>query len=78
MADIAMLVAEEYERRVRSLKKVATTGGGAGEDRRIYVVSCVSVVAERLGDKMDRLSLNWVWDPKTQIGIAASNSFFSA
>ncbi|KAI4345204.1 hypothetical protein L6164_012347 [Bauhinia variegata] len=84
MADIAILVAEEYERRVRNLKKVARGGGGgdgAGEDRKIDMVSCVSAVAERMRDKIGaekKESLNWVWDPKTQIGIAASNSFFSA
>ncbi|KAG5029722.1 hypothetical protein AAZX31_05G170000 [Glycine max] len=73
MSDIAMLVAEEYERRVKSLRKAGGGGTGAGE---FDMVSCVSVMVSRLKEK--KQLLQWVWEPKTQVAMAASNSFFSA
>ncbi|XP_061345625.1 uncharacterized protein LOC133291379 [Gastrolobium bilobum] len=76
MSDIAMLVAEEYERRVKSLRK--TGGGGGGEVTwEIDMVSCASFLASRLKEQKNKL-VQWVLEPKTQIAIAASNSFFSA
>ncbi|KAF9598174.1 hypothetical protein IFM89_025791 [Coptis chinensis] len=67
MADIAILIAEEYERRVKEYQK--------GED--ITLVSCVSVMGQRLNE------LSWakvevktelakrVLDPKSSFGLAA-------
>ncbi|KAI9117080.1 hypothetical protein K1719_012079 [Acacia pycnantha] len=91
MADIAMLVAEEYERSVRSAKKAAsasTAGGGGGsgglsdsDERRRFEM--VYTVAQGLKHKFDEersqiLSYNWVWEPRTQFSVAVSHSFFSA
>ncbi|KAK3022582.1 hypothetical protein RJ639_046187 [Escallonia herrerae] len=75
MAEIAMLVAEEYERRVKNSRK-------NGEE--IDLFSCVSVLARRLGgssvtikSKLAGGSMEAL-EPKTQIGLAAINGFFSA
>ncbi|KAK7369389.1 hypothetical protein VNO80_11426 [Phaseolus coccineus] len=70
MSDIAILVAEEYERRVKSLKK---SGSGGGE---IHLLSSVSVMVSRL--KENKQLLHRVLEPKTQVAMAASDSFFSA
>lgn len=82
MADIAILVAEEYERRVKNSKK---------NDEEIDLVSSVSVMAKRLdvsswvmnynkkiiGEEKMELA-KWFFEPKSQIGLAASSGFFSA
>ena len=83
-----MLVAEEYERRLRIAKKAASPAeasgssglSDSGERRRFEMVYSVS---QGLKHKIDEekshiLSYNWVWEPKTQISVAASHSFFSA
>ncbi|KAK2975225.1 hypothetical protein RJ640_009002 [Escallonia rubra] len=77
MAEIAMLVAEEYERRVKNSRK-------NGEEMEIDLFSCVSVLARRLGgssvtikSKLAGGSMEAL-EPKTQIGLAAVNGFFSA
>ncbi|KDP35203.1 hypothetical protein JCGZ_09362 [Jatropha curcas] len=75
MADIAILVAEEYERRVKNSRK------GSGADTKIEV-NWVSSISERVKNfKVEQENLEivkWFLDPKTQIGVAASNGFFSA
>ncbi|KAK7358933.1 hypothetical protein VNO77_00874 [Canavalia gladiata] len=71
MSDIAMLVAEEYERRVKSLRKA-----GAGASAEIDMLSYVSVMVSAL--KKKKQLVQWVFEPKTQIAMAASDSFFSA
>ncbi|KAF5747428.1 hypothetical protein HS088_TW05G00149 [Tripterygium wilfordii] len=84
MADIAMLVAEEYERRVKNSSKASGAAervvrGGGGDLE-------ISFSASNFGQKMKKLSgqvnkmelLSWSLEPKTQIGLAASNGFFSA
>ncbi|KAK7311158.1 hypothetical protein RJT34_09108 [Clitoria ternatea] len=74
MSDIAMLVAEEYERRVKNFKK-----GGAVREGELNMVSSSTsllVLTRRLKEK--ELVIEWDWEPKTQFAIAASNSFFSA
>ena len=78
MSDIAMLVAEEYERRAKSLRKDGAVRAGD-----IGMVSCASVLASRLKEKIgeEKMKLvKWVseFEPKSQFGIAASDSFFSA
>ncbi|CAJ1938021.1 unnamed protein product [Sphenostylis stenocarpa] len=70
MSDIAILVAEEYERRVKSLKK---SGSGGAE---IDLASCVSVMVSSLKEK--KQLVQWTLEPKTQFAMAASASFFSA
>lgn len=88
MSDIAMLVAEEYERRVKNYKK-GGTAGVVGDQGEFNMVSCASsmLVFTRswlkennivgVGKKRD-LIVNWVSEPKTQLAVAALNSFFSA
>lgn len=85
MADIAMLVAEEYERRVNNLRKLAAeremivkqnndaapaTAAAVAAD-----VVNVSIVAD--GIKI-RKFVKWVLEPKSQITLAAFDGFFSA
>ncbi|XP_057972284.1 uncharacterized protein LOC131160523 [Malania oleifera] len=88
MADIAMLVAEEYERRVKS---TARDRAGA-EPETVDLFSYVPILARRLEGKQsphwvkigkvnggEKLQiLKWVSEPKSQIGAAAINGFFSA
>lgn len=78
MADIAILVAEEYERRVKNRRKA---GGGAADQEEyceiVHLVSSASAMAQSL--KMKRMALaKWVREPKTQISLAAFDGFFSA
>lgn len=79
MADIAILVAEEYERRVKISRK-------KGEE--IELISCLGV----LGQKFKVSSSFWIKgkfismedvgklivEPKSQMSVAATNGFFSA
>ncbi|XP_028765955.1 uncharacterized protein LOC114733244 [Neltuma alba] len=74
MSDIAMLVAEEYERRVSILRKAGVDGVGVSQER---IDEGASVLAQRLM-KHKREVLQWAWEPKSQVGVAASASFFSA
>jgi hypothetical protein len=76
MADIAILVAEEYERRVKNGGKA---GGGAAADQVEYcefdhLVSSASAKAQSLKMTLAK----WVREPKTQISLASSDGFFSA
>lgn len=80
MADIAMLVAEQYERMVKDSRKRGE------EDMEMF--SCVAVLIKRLegsstwikmkprkkeeGDKME------ISAPKSQFSVAATNCLFSA
>ncbi|TKY47623.1 hypothetical protein E2542_SST29683 [Spatholobus suberectus] len=74
MSDIAMLVAEEYERRAKIFKK----GGAVGEGK-FNMLSCApSLVLKEKIEVQKKELVKWVWEPKTQFAIAASNSFFSA
>lgn len=93
MSDIAMLVAEEYERRVKNSKKSGGGGGGGGcggggaAAEEIGFVSSVSAIAMRLegsswvkkavGEENTEI-VKWILEPKSQIGLAAINGFFSA
>lgn len=79
MADIAMLVAEEYERRVKNSRK----NGGDGEE--IDLFNCVSVFVrnfdqnkKKFGEEKMEVNVKWVLEPKSQVGFAAVNGFFSA
>ncbi|AET04563.1 hypothetical protein MtrunA17_Chr8g0382821 [Medicago truncatula] len=75
MSDIAMLVAEEYERRVKSLKNAG--GAAAVETWEINMSSCYSLFVSKLKEEKRQL-VQSVLEPKTQFAIAASNNFFSA
>lgn len=81
MADIAMLVAEEYERRTKNCRRI----GDGGDE--IGVVSSVSFMVKRLDGSSwvrkkigeDNLEvLGKVLEPKTQVGLAAIDGLFSA
>ncbi|KAL1326935.1 hypothetical protein HN51_037051 [Arachis hypogaea] len=76
MSDIAMLVAEEYEKRTKILKKDSHGAVGDGD---IIRVSGASVLASKLKEEKNRV-LKWFseFEPKSQFGVAASDSFFSA
>ncbi|KAK6922950.1 hypothetical protein RJ641_011254 [Dillenia turbinata] len=82
MADIAILVAEEYERRIKNARR-------SGAQEEIDLVSYVSVWVKRIDgsasswlktkfgdDKIE--TVKWILDPKTEIGLAASSGLFSA
>ncbi|OMP02507.1 hypothetical protein COLO4_11043 [Corchorus olitorius] len=76
MADIAMLVAEEYERRVRNSRKIL-----GAESQEIDLVSCAAVLAQRIKNKIGEHRIEVVklaLEPKSQIGAAAFNGAFSA
>ncbi|XP_022843007.1 uncharacterized protein LOC111366496 [Olea europaea var. sylvestris] len=81
MADIAMLVAEEYERRVKDSRKRGE------EDMEMF--SCVAILSKRLEGSSTwiKMKLRKVDDeedkveilaPKSQFSVAATNCFFSA
>ncbi|GMY11290.1 RING/FYVE/PHD zinc finger superfamily protein [Fagus crenata] len=77
MADIALLFAEEYERSVKDARKA----GGAKGEYEIDFVSYAAALAKRVKTMIghDKIELvKWVCEPKSQIGLAASNGFFSA
>ena len=101
MSDIAMLVAEEYERRIKNSRKICSGGGGGGgccggggvtaaaaaaeEEEEIGFVSSVSAFAVSVRAKKKKVIgeekmeiVKWVSEPKSQIGLAAFNGFFSA
>lgn len=71
MSDIAMLVAEEYERRTKNFKKGSVVGEG-----KFNTLSCAPSLV--LKEKIEKELVEWVKEPKTQFAIAASSSFFSA
>ncbi|KAJ8765563.1 hypothetical protein K2173_014685 [Erythroxylum novogranatense] len=83
MADIAILVAEEYEKRVKK------NSPKAADDDASWVFSCASLVAQSVRNKINsnngslllRKSLEFsklVLEPKSQVSTAASNGVFSA
>lgn len=80
MADIAMLVAEEYERRIKHSREIGGSGcgGAAEEEERIGYVSSVSMRLKKVGSEENMEMVKWVLEPKSQIGLAAINGFFSA
>ena len=79
MIDIAILVAEEYERRVSDLRK---DGRSSEAEQEMVLVSSVSAMAQALKKKIAEANkdffVKWTREPKTQIGLAASSGFFSA
>lgn len=79
MSDIAILVAEEYERRVRDARKAA---GCAETGFGIDLLSSASALVQRLqtkiGSEKMELVKYWVREPRSQISMAASTGLFSA
>ncbi|KAI6699672.1 hypothetical protein NL676_013996 [Syzygium grande] len=89
MADIAILVAEEYERRIKNYPRMnlKVEEGGAGDRfdglSLRMVGSSVSSFSERVMKKMMREAkklemVKWVLEPKSPLSLAASNGLFSA
>ncbi|XVF17165.1 hypothetical protein REPUB_Repub10bG0095900 [Reevesia pubescens] len=76
MADIAMLVAEEYERRVR------VSGNKVGaEKQEINLVASLAILAQKVKIKIGQERIEVVklaLEPRSQIGVAAFNGAFSA
>ncbi|XP_058735736.1 uncharacterized protein LOC131607794 [Vicia villosa] len=77
MSDIAMLVAEEYERRVKSLKTTAATSNDGAVKTWEIDISYFSLLLSKLKEEKKHL-VKCLLEPKTQFAVAASNSFFSA
>ncbi|WCJ31813.1 hypothetical protein M5689_013271 [Euphorbia peplus] len=71
MADIAILVAEEYERRIKS----SSTSNNGDHDHLLEIkwISNLKAMEEKV-----QLVKKWVMEPKSEITVAASNGFFSA
>ncbi|CAL0306601.1 unnamed protein product [Lupinus luteus] len=73
MSDIAMLVAEEYERRTKILRE---QDGAVKASEIDMVFWAASELTWRVKEKSK--IVQWVLEPKSQMAVAASNSFFSA
>ncbi|OIW18207.1 hypothetical protein TanjilG_31327 [Lupinus angustifolius] len=73
MSDIAMLVAEEYERRTKNLR---SQDGAVRASEIDMVFWAASELSWRVKEKSK--IVEWVLEPKSQIAAAASNNFFSA
>ncbi|GAA0155581.1 hypothetical protein LIER_13278 [Lithospermum erythrorhizon] len=82
MADIAMLVAEEYERRVRNSRKIGVDGEEMNFSVGLYGLArgagkSFSWIKETIKeDKLEMIKKSL--EPKSQIGVAASHGLFSA
>ncbi|OAY33348.1 uncharacterized protein LOC110630340 [Manihot esculenta] len=74
MADIAIMVAEEYERRIKDSRKVSA-------DSDMKVGNWISFLSQSVNNKVRLQNIEdvkWVFQPKTQVALAASNGLFSA
>ncbi|KAK4353893.1 hypothetical protein RND71_026087 [Anisodus tanguticus] len=81
MADIAMLVAEEYERRIKNSRKI-------GDGEQIELFSSFSVIAQAIKGSSSKIKMrfgeDWtnyekrVFLPQTEVALAAINGLFSA
>ncbi|XP_031095713.1 uncharacterized protein LOC115999904 [Ipomoea triloba] len=90
MADIAILVAEEYERRIKNARKLGSSEGEVIELLSVFKGqklegSSSSLVKVKLsGGEEKRLEVmmmkkkNKVLQPHFEVGVAARNGFFSA
>ncbi|KAG5616172.1 hypothetical protein H5410_015996 [Solanum commersonii] len=90
MAEIAMLVAEEYERRVNNSRKYC--GVAAGEEEEIEMFSYFSTLVKniyespssRIAMRLSKIKINEkmihsrVFHPQSDVSLAASNGVFSA
>ncbi|WMV26241.1 hypothetical protein MTR67_019626 [Solanum verrucosum] len=76
MADIAMLVAEEYERRVKNSRKF-------GSEEEIQLFSYFSeILAQKFDGYSSKINMTFgetkIIEPKSEVGLAAINGVFSA
>ncbi|KAF7849883.1 hypothetical protein BT93_L0169 [Corymbia citriodora subsp. variegata] len=89
MADIAILVAEEYERRTKNYPKMKlkVEEGGVGdrfEGMSLRLVSSsVSSFSDRVkkrmvGEEKKLEMVKWVLEPRSSLSLAASDGLFSA
>ncbi|KAK4734117.1 hypothetical protein R3W88_008378 [Solanum pinnatisectum] len=93
MAEMAMLVAEEYERRVNNSRKYC--GIAAGEEEEIEMFSYFSTLVKniyespsfsssRITMRLSKIKINekmihtTVFQPQSDVSLAASNGVFSA
>nr|GMC91319.1 hypothetical protein A4A49_09742 [Ipomoea batatas]GMC96717.1 hypothetical protein A4A49_09742 [Ipomoea batatas]GME09952.1 hypothetical protein A4A49_09742 [Ipomoea batatas] len=77
MADIAILVAEEYERRIKNARKL----GSMFKGQKLEGSSSSLVKVKLSGGEEKRLEMmmkNKVLQPHFEVGVAARNGFFSA
>ncbi|KAM0971315.1 hypothetical protein ACFX13_019523 [Malus domestica] len=77
MADIAILVAEEYERTVKNGQK----DDDHHQQLKSELASCVSVSVQTLQKKIGHRKMEfvkWAKEPRSQVGLEASNGFFSS
>ncbi|KAE9602821.1 hypothetical protein Lal_00049474 [Lupinus albus] len=73
MSDIAMLVAEEYGRRTKTLRK---QDGAVKASEIDMVFWAASALTWEVKEKSK--IVQWVLEPKSEVAVAASNNFFSA
>lgn len=77
MADIAMLVAAEYERRIKNSRKF-------GNEEKIELFSSFSILVQEIKGSSSNIKMRFgeneknVFVPQTEIGLAAINGLFSA
>lgn len=77
MADIAILVAEEYERRTKRINSGA--GAGTGQEEETGLLShVVTVSVKRVQVLMKNKMEEILEEPKSEISLAARNGVFSA
>lgn len=75
MADIAILVAEEYERRTKRIN----SGAGASQEEETGLLShVVTVSVKRVQVLMKNKMEEILEEPKSEISLAARNGVFSA
>ncbi|KAB2617373.1 hypothetical protein D8674_013242 [Pyrus ussuriensis x Pyrus communis] len=85
MADISILVAEEHERRVKNGRKDDHHHHHHHQQQqqqlKSELASRVSVLAQTLQKKIGHPKMEffkWAKEPRSQVGLEASNCFFSA
>ncbi|KAH0686021.1 hypothetical protein KY285_016563 [Solanum tuberosum] len=89
MAEIAMLVAEEYERRVNNSRKYCGVAAGEEEIEMFsYFSTLVKNIYEspssRIAMRLSKIKINEkmihtrVFQPQSDVSLAASNGVFSA
>lgn len=87
MADIAILVAEEYERRIKNARKLGSSEGevidllSVFKGQKLEGSSSSLVKVKLSGGEEKRLEMmmkNKVLQPHFEVGVAARNGFFSA
>lgn len=80
MADIAMLVAEEYERRMKIAKKMMGSEAAAKLEMGFVSIRGLNKEFNWVSSELMhvRVAVNRVLEPRTQMGVEALSGFFSA